>query len=811
MSAAAQTLRGTTVLPAVDGERWLGYLHEHTAPGWRSTEWDPTRLLFTGDVTNPATTVYRCLTLGCVTLSVVKVGHCVRCRSALAKDRQPGPTPASTELLCGQGGVPGCALPTSSKGLCRDHSGRFHQARKHRSKITVTAWDVTQTPHPSAGPCGVGWCDRTRPTPRTSLCKHHQRDHRSRPGLSEAQYRLTARPPLAASEFSLADCPPVLAAEIIYGLQRRDAHEMAVAPFAMRDLIALIQPHPSLAQVNRTALHSKAAQMLDNLKPYVDELHDQFTGRDVFGPDRWGPQVMMRFPGAEHSRYTVRFSVDWSVIACPWLKDIGKLWARDTLPRKQSITTAVKALQRVSAALLGSAGFHDRQALALADVTAIVRHITTMKGDRGQPLSYSKSTAHIGIFRVILAHARDSGYLPDVPSTFAFTRIHALKKPRPDLEEPGRAIPDPVIELLNEHLASFTPDYRSSHRLTGWSNEDYGLMWQTIYRLIRDTGRRPGEITSLRFDCVTSGADGEPILVWDNHKAGRLGRRLPVFTSTAETVRRWQEHLHRLSPGVTADLPLFPAASARGPRLTRATQASYYGQKFRTWVSTVPGLGKLLADLTTAGTPFGLDEIVLYGLRHAYAQSLADAGIHPDVLMQLMDHRSMETTSGYYRIGQKRKRDAIAVMSKLRSDIYGATRPVTDLETYKRTEVATILGGCSEPANVKAGGKACPIRFQCGACSFYRPDPTYVPEIEDEIRRLRKDIAAAELCSTRPVVENLQYNLAMMQAVLRKMHDNLTALTAEEQAIYEVFHAAARKSRNVLRLDLTVIQPSGLR
>ena len=48
-----------------------------------------------------------------------------------------------------------------------------------------------------------------------------------------------------------------------------------------------------------------------------------------------------------------------------------------------------------------------------------------------------------------------------------------------------------------------------------------------------DTGRRPAEIACLPFDCLTRDADGSPVLVYDNHKSARDGRRLPVAEATA--------------------------------------------------------------------------------------------------------------------------------------------------------------------------------------------------------------------------------------------------------------------------------------
>ncbi|MEU7838367.1 MULTISPECIES: hypothetical protein [unclassified Nonomuraea] len=53
--------------------------------------------------------------------------------------------------------------------------------------------------------------------------------------------------------------------------------------------------------------------------------------------------------------------------------------------------------------------------------------------------------------------------------------------------------------------------------------------------------------------------------------------------------------------------------------------------------------------------------------------------------------------------------------------------------------MAVPYGRCQEPANVRAGGNACAIRFQCAACTFFRADPTYLPEMEQHVMQLRAD------------------------------------------------------------------------
>ncbi len=55
---------------------------------------------------------------------------------------------------------------------------------------------------------------------------------------------------------------------------------------------------------------------------------------------------------------------------------------------------------------------------------------------------------------------------------------------------------------------------------------------RTAAELAIDTGRRPEEIAALAFDCLARDDDGAPVLVYDNHKAGRAQRRLPVSETT---------------------------------------------------------------------------------------------------------------------------------------------------------------------------------------------------------------------------------------------------------------------------------------
>ncbi|MEV7866414.1 hypothetical protein AB0P17_09990 [Streptomyces sp. NPDC088124] len=84
----------------------------------------------------------------------------------------------------------------------------------------------------------------------------------------------------------------------------------------------------------------------------------------------------------------------------------------------------------------------------------------------------------------------------------------------------------------------------------------------------------------------------------------------------------------------------------------------------RAWVNSLPDLlvPVVVADGNTRIprlVPFDKTRIFPYAYRHCYAQRHADAGVPVDVLKELMDHRLVHTTMGYYRVGEERRREAV--------------------------------------------------------------------------------------------------------------------------------------------------------
>jgi hypothetical protein len=160
---------------------------------------------------------------------------------------------------------------------------------------------------------------------------------------------------------------------------------------------------------------------------------------------------------------------------------------------------------------------------------------------------------------------------------------------------------------------------------------------------------------------------------------------------------------------------------------------------FTRWIQELPQLDS--TELAN-GEPLPVDrpQISPYSFRHTYAQRHADAGTSPDVLMELMGHEKISTTMGYYRIPQKRRREAAEIVGNIVvAGDHLAIRPMARDHRLanERSTVAVPFGKCSNPQNVAAEGYGCPIRHQCLGCASFSSDPSYLPEMRRRLLDLK--------------------------------------------------------------------------
>ncbi|MGF6885985.1 integrase [Nocardia sp. GAS34] len=795
---------------------WLDWLRSRLDPAWRAGEWDEPTLLFTGDPASPRTAAWSCRTPGCPTMTPRPSARCDGCRRARTGeglgwaefDTAPPPR-ARRPLRPGRCTVPGCQGDLHCSGLCFRHERSWGKNRRE----PLEAFIARAQPLTRAADCRVPGCGREH-TSRRGLCRFHDnrflRAHRgvALPGDPQA-WIAAERPRLGGHQFSLAGLPQLLAAELLYGLQCRDQAPPPLDPTQVRILLARLGDAPSLREADPDAvcesggtLYNAATRgLFRDLRRHVDRAWTQYAGTDPFTGDVWQVALLDLPVNSSRSWPATQGVVDFGVIELPWLREIAKDWARTTRPYLQRLRETLLAGQAACHALI-VAGRTDETRLDAGDFTRILDAISTQQRADGTLYSASHRNLLLHQFCRLIEHGRASGLMSAVPDPFHPVRRHRVAREDPNEDELGKALPEKVIGQLDAHLHLLGPTGRAGVI----ASADLQRMHQTIYQILRDTGRRPGEVVSLRIDCLEV-IDGQHNLIYDNHKAGRMRRRLPITTDTARLVASWQQRRTELPTPDSQRRWLFPSPLLRAHRSRGHLTSHCIGRAFKHWIAQIGTIDSDLLGPDGTPAPFDPSLIIPYSLRHSYAQRHADAEVPVDVLKELMDHVAVATTMGYYRVGLKRKQQAIRTVGALAVDAAGNPAPFTSPTAYQRSSVSVPFGNCTEPSNVTAGGGACPIRFQCAGCGFYRPDPSYLPALEQHIAELRTDRETAHAMNAAAyVTDNLTAQIDAFGRIAEQMRRRLAELTPDERE--EIDHASKLLRRARAARLLPIIEPT---
>ena len=796
---------------------WREWLGARLDPGWRPGEWDGEMWLFTGDLASSRTAAWSCRTPGCLTGTRRPSGRCDGCRRARITaglgwaEFDAAPPARATRPLCPAScTVAGCEGDLHSSGLCYRHERRWHKRRAE----PLAAFIARSGPLTRAPRCRVAGCERDSIGAR-QLCRFHdnrlKRHHNTTTLSSEllAAWVAGESPRLGVHQFSLAGLPGGLRIELLYGLQQRDQAPPPLDPTQVRILLSRLGDAASLREADPqtvcesggTVYNSATRGLFRDLRRHLDRAWAQYAGTDPFVGDVWQVALLDLRVNPSRRWPATQGVLDFGVIAQPWLREVVKDWARATRPYLQRLRETLRACQTASHALT-AAGSPAPSDLGAGEFTRILDAISAQQRADGTLYSASHRNLMLYQFCEVIEHGRGSGLMAAVPDPFRPTRRHRVRDD-PNEDELGKALPETVIRQLDAHLHLLGPTGRAG-ALPG---ADLRLMHQTIYRILRDTGRRPGEVVSLRVGCLEI-IDGQHNLIYDNHKAARMRRRLPITTDTAEVIRTWQQRRAQLSTPASQRQWLFPSPLLRA-RQSRGHMTSHcVGRAFKAWIAQIGVIDSELLGTDGTPAPFDPSLIIPYALRHSYAQRHADGGVPVDVLKELMDHAAVATTMGYYRVGLKRKQQAIRSVGSLAVDAAGNPAPFTSPTAYQRASVAVPFGNCTEPSNVKAGGGACPIRFQCAGCGFYRPDPSYLPALEQHIAALRADRETAQAMGAAGyVTDNLTAEIQAFTHVAEQMRRRLAELSAPERE--EVEHASKllRRARAATQLPL-ITRPS---
>jgi integrase len=641
---------------------------------------------------------------------------------------------------------------------------------------------------PAGELCQVAACGRERG--RRRYCRSHcerVRELRAGPSFDEAAWR-AAEPALEGpGQVSLHGLSPRAAAEMLYGLQQRTRSGTATSPGQLRQIAWELRRTRAagiggIAGGDRT--QHRLARSLARHAARSFLAPETETRKDVWDLAAFG------LPGR----------LDFTPIRQPWLRETARRWAADDLPRRRGKIAAGPVRHYLTSLAMLSDSLHAARAdhggnpamLSRSDIESFTHRLAFLTAS-GQVSADARTRTCREVRHLLrqfraLGLTRAGGPAGALPDDVAVRDSDIPVKP--DEPEAGRDLPPEIMRQLCDQLPRL--------------EEASCCETRTAAELVIDTGRRPDEICALPWDCLEYDEPGhEPVLVYFNRKSARQGRRLPVAQATAGLIVAQKARVREMFPGTPlGELKLLPAAYAN-PHGRRAIAEGHFGARHREWVDGLPPL--LRAD----GTEFDKTRVVPYAYRHTYAQRHADAGVPVDVLSALMDHRSLDTTRGYYTVGDRRRRDAVDKVTALQFDrrgnrIWRDAKALLDSEHARRAigEVAVPYGTCSEPSNVQAGGNACPYRFRCIGCGHFRTDVSYLPDLhaylDDLLRNRERVLAAAEVDQwARAEAVPSAEEITRVRSLITRIEAGLEDLTAAEREQITQAVAIVRRHRTV--------------
>jgi integrase len=773
--------------------------------------WDPEIRVLSLPAAHPLLGRRLCRTGGCTATAHGggTGGLCYQCWSRLAR---AGWTPeeirSAEELPPLPDRADGCLVPGCQRmspggrqgqrtGLCQAHSRRFR--RVPGAGIEDFLADPRVRPLPPLGPCRVAACSRRRESEHGYCPTHYVRWRTSfaaATGTDQEQWDLACPAVAEPGRVSLRGLPPLVVVQVLAGIQYRVREQGAkITDVSLRAVCDGLRRQRAVSAVTADPeqVTGKAARSL--LRAFARRARLALTdpAREQLA-DTWDLAVFGH-PGG----------LSFTAITQPWLREAAKAWAAEELPRHRG-GGAAKVREKISAAARLSESLRcrddrgdDPAVLGRTDAEAFLNRLGYLESE-GRISRYQRNVLCRGA-RFILTGIRALGLTrpgrpaAGLPGDFA---VGAGDIPAdPVRGEPGRDLPAGVMNQLCAGLDSLEP-----------------AEVRTAIAIAIDTGRRPEDILALPLDCLDRDPDGAPVLVYDNIKADRLGRRLPVGEATADAIRAQQARVRARYPsGPPGALKLLPAPRAN-PDGRKAITIAMLGDRHRDWAMS---LGPLLAG---DGTEIGPDRLVPYAYRHTYAQRHADAGVPIDVLAELMDHRDLNATRRYYRVGEERRRDAVDKVTAMSFDRHGNrvwrdARALLESEhaRYAVGETAVPYGTCSEPSNVAAGGGACPVRFRCAGCDHFRTDVSYLPDLTaylDDLLRTRERLAAAiggidewARADATPAEEEI----TRIRRLISRVKGDIADLPADGRARVDEAVTVIRKHRAV-SLGMPAIRPA---
>lgn len=699
----------------------------------------------------------------------------------------------------------------AASGLC----GAHERARK-RLKVDVNEYLRQEglEGFVSFGECTVTACRRERESSSSTYCTSHTarwKDHcrvTDSADVDEDRFRRTQPAITVRGEVTLRGLADRVIAELLYGLQRHVAEGVRLDTSHFRTLARQLR-YQQIGTIDHANAEEFTYEVAKLHRKFVNSARrlrttpDDEAKKDVWDLAVFGLSGTLRFVALQQD----------------WLRAAAKVEIYNDLPRRRGKGGRSQCQTRINyLAYLGDSvsiqredGGGDVRALGRSDITAFLNRMAFLETE-GQITGKYRARAVRDLRRTLnqmraLGLTRSGQPLHGLPEDFTIAEGDIPNEP--EEQAVGRDLPTEVMRHLCDHLDQL--------------EAQAGIEVRVAVELMIDTGRRPEEICDLALECLTRDGSGKPVLIYDNLKANRLQRHLPVPAATVAVIERQQQRVRQRFPNEpAASLKLLPT-SIKNPYGAKGLRDETVGARHRKWVDSLPDVpvptASSVAGKPSEPLPFDKSRMFPYAYRHTYAQRHADAGVPVDVLCELMDHLNPVTTQGYYRVGEQRRRRAVDRVTGMQFDRHGNrawrdAKGLLDSEHLRRAvgEVAVPYGTCSEPSNVAAGGDDCPVRFRCVGCAHFSTDVSYLPDLEgylaDLLRtreKLRSFVDADEWARREAAPSDDE--VARIRHLIARIKADVDDLSSQERTQIEEAVSVVRRARNgVARLNMPGIR-----
>lgn len=813
---------GVELEPAT-AQSWIQYLQAKIDPDWRLGEFNFERLLFTPDPENADTILSVCSRADCgVLLNRSKL--CPSCQHHWNKLKESGIEferwllePRQRREIVRDCLVRDCPRVHMKYGLCRAHAESYMRNRRDFAGEAYSQQDWIAhrmpKPLPALPRCRAGVCSKDRAS-NIGLCDLHHGQYkrwRKSHGATSAKElvdswldrefepavepeALTSYASLGAIPFSFL--PEPLRWEFLYAVQQRDLMARAgLAPMLVRSTYthlrrAGLESAVGLNRLGRPQCYADLSAMLIEWQRLIDDAHRAWSGEDGRDP---GLIYMKDLELRESNRVVgPNATMDLRSIKQDWIFESVAAWARGAARGHHELGSVANTWSLVSEVL--AARGTPREALGIADMTAVVRAV------RGRWKGQKNQARHIKWIEAVIQFARRDENLArtwsEIPALFAIdpsTHIAVGIKDRSaaNADEPFRFVPQPIVDWLMDHLGLLD---RGNVYLTAEA--------RALIFVQERCGRRTGETLRLKDDCISYDDQGAPYLKWTRGKPPRgPGKRLPLHQETHDIIRQWQEI--KRAHGIESEW-LFPS---QGHRKTDVHYSDgYLATRVNQFVALIMDLAPFQGSVEGSEgnlVYFDLSTIDPYSFRHAFAQRLADATDEegrsttpPDVLQELMGHKSFNSTMAYYQVTAKRRKRALAAIPARRLNLNGQVLEVSrERDAFGKIPVS--LGHCSEPQNVAANGHFCALEHSCESCPFFLVDPLERDGMVSKRQHIRVKLERARaIHSPQHILDHYTARINDCNTIIEGIDSYIDSLDDQERdTIREVLGAMAEHRR----------------